>query len=347
MLELTAEDGPPPPEPLPPGYREVLAVFEQAGDGLRTKDVCRPLGAGVKPRNTEGIRAKLKRLASRGILTERARTVHPAPADAARTNHRLNESRFGKGVCVNTLMTALVSALTSGVVAIVTLLLSGRQQRRVDERAEREQLNVRYLNPLRWHAAEVHYRLSLIVAAVDEAGSYPPALVVDEPHEIEGKQPDWFMGHGCALISSTYLTACLFTQLMRVRDDFPFLRLAKGDDTKLATLILRVHIAFLSDGGVYYVTQPSIGSDALLDPDGRLRSYREFCELLMDPARRVWVDILIRFHLEAARGDSRARADRVLTALRDLSDFLDKSLAGGASLHARWTAETSGDGARS
>ncbi|MFI6495586.1 hypothetical protein [Streptomyces sp. NPDC050564] len=62
MLELATEDGTPPPEPLPPGYGEILALFEQSGDGLRARDVCRTLGTGTEPRHTEGMRAKLKRL---------------------------------------------------------------------------------------------------------------------------------------------------------------------------------------------------------------------------------------------------------------------------------------------
>jgi hypothetical protein len=33
-------------------------------------DVCHTLGLGTEPRHTEGIRAKLKRLVNRGILTE-------------------------------------------------------------------------------------------------------------------------------------------------------------------------------------------------------------------------------------------------------------------------------------
>ncbi|MEU6260368.1 hypothetical protein [Streptomyces sp. NPDC047043] len=69
-LDLAAEDGGPPPQPLPPGYREILALFEQNGDGLRAGDVCRTLGTGTEPRHTEGMRAKLKRLVSRGIRTE-------------------------------------------------------------------------------------------------------------------------------------------------------------------------------------------------------------------------------------------------------------------------------------
>ncbi|MFF3991499.1 hypothetical protein ACFY0B_44020 [Streptomyces sp. NPDC001797] len=70
VLELVTENGAPPPEPLPPGYHEILALFEQNRDGLRARDVCRTLGTGTEPRHTEGMRAKLKRLVNRAILTE-------------------------------------------------------------------------------------------------------------------------------------------------------------------------------------------------------------------------------------------------------------------------------------
>ncbi|MFF4188294.1 hypothetical protein ACFYZ9_34365 [Streptomyces sp. NPDC001691] len=69
--ELTAENGTPTPEPLPTGYREILALFEQAGEGLRARDVSRAaLGLGPEPRHTENTRAKLKRLVNRDILIE-------------------------------------------------------------------------------------------------------------------------------------------------------------------------------------------------------------------------------------------------------------------------------------
>ncbi|WP_030949261.1 hypothetical protein [Streptomyces sp. NRRL S-646] len=70
MLELAAEDGIEPPEPLPPGYREVLATCEQAGHGLRAREICEILGIGTEPRHTESVRPKLKRLVDRDILTE-------------------------------------------------------------------------------------------------------------------------------------------------------------------------------------------------------------------------------------------------------------------------------------
>jgi hypothetical protein len=61
-----------------PGWRErrrvrplvLLATFEDAAAGLRAKDLCESLDAGLEPRQIEGMRAKLKRLIGRGILTE-------------------------------------------------------------------------------------------------------------------------------------------------------------------------------------------------------------------------------------------------------------------------------------
>lgn len=68
---------------------------------------------------------------------------------------------------VNPLLTAVVSGTTSLTVTLGSLWLSGRQQRREDEQGKRAALNARYLNPLRLHLAENHYRLSDIVRLVE------------------------------------------------------------------------------------------------------------------------------------------------------------------------------------
>lgn len=51
-------------------YQQILAVFATAASGMRAKDVCLTLGLGVTAKDTEGMRAKLKRLVSRQILIE-------------------------------------------------------------------------------------------------------------------------------------------------------------------------------------------------------------------------------------------------------------------------------------
>jgi hypothetical protein len=53
-----------------PDYPRILAAFDHATGPLRAKGVCEALGHELLPKNVEGTRAKLKRLAKRGVLTE-------------------------------------------------------------------------------------------------------------------------------------------------------------------------------------------------------------------------------------------------------------------------------------
>lgn len=53
-----------------PAYQQILAVFATATGPMRAKEVCLALGLGTAAKDTENLRAKLKRLATRQILTE-------------------------------------------------------------------------------------------------------------------------------------------------------------------------------------------------------------------------------------------------------------------------------------
>lgn len=79
LLSLAdADDGQPAAEPagpapaLPdhPAYQQILDAFADLRRPLRARDLCLALDLPIVARNTEGIRSKLKRLVSRGILTE-------------------------------------------------------------------------------------------------------------------------------------------------------------------------------------------------------------------------------------------------------------------------------------
>ena len=146
-------------------------------------------------------------------------------------------------------------------------------------------------------------------------------------------------GLGAYLASSAYLTACLFAWLKKTRDSTPYLRLGSDDDTRLSVLMLRVSHSFLRDQGIYYVLQPSIGQDMILADEDRLISYREFCELLLTPARRVWLDRLIAYYLETGRGMKLDRVADAIAAMEALSAFLDDVAGGGESVRSRLAAE--------
>jgi hypothetical protein len=67
LQELADAAGP----PLPPAYRDILAVLADHPHGLRTKDIALALNLPAADKNTiEGIRAKLKRLVGRDLAEE-------------------------------------------------------------------------------------------------------------------------------------------------------------------------------------------------------------------------------------------------------------------------------------
>jgi len=79
LLALAGEDdaqpaaepaGPAPAPPDHPASQQILPAFADLQRPLRARDLCLALDLPVLPKNTESIRSKLKRLASRGILTE-------------------------------------------------------------------------------------------------------------------------------------------------------------------------------------------------------------------------------------------------------------------------------------
>lgn len=75
LLSLAAEPAAEPAAPAPvlpghPAYQQILAVFADAARPMRARDLCQALDLPIVPKNTENIRSKLKRLASRGILIE-------------------------------------------------------------------------------------------------------------------------------------------------------------------------------------------------------------------------------------------------------------------------------------
>jgi hypothetical protein len=240
---------------------------------------------------------------------------------------------------MSALPTALISALTAVVVVFVSYFLSSRSDSKKAAQAEQQALNARYLNPLRLQLAENRFRLTEILLRVEGAGRCDDLLTIDGPADMSNREPEWFTGWGAYLASSAYLTACLFAWLKKTRDSAPYLRLRSQNDTDLSVLMLRVSHAFLRDQGIYYVLQPSIGQDMIVASEDRLLSYREFCELLRTPERRIWLDRLVAYYLETGRGMKLDRVTDAVAAIEALSSLLDDVAGGGQSVRSRLAAE--------
>jgi len=84
-----AEPAEPPPDlPDHPAYQQILTAFADLRRPLRARDLCVALDLPILPKNTEGIRSKLKRLVSRGILieTEPGLFAQPRPKPGLRAS---------------------------------------------------------------------------------------------------------------------------------------------------------------------------------------------------------------------------------------------------------------------
>jgi hypothetical protein len=65
-----AEPAAPPAVPDHPAYQEILTVFGEVGGSLRARDLAMAMDLPLTRNAIQNVRAKLKRLASRGILVE-------------------------------------------------------------------------------------------------------------------------------------------------------------------------------------------------------------------------------------------------------------------------------------
>jgi hypothetical protein len=87
-------------------------------------------------------------------------------------------------------------------VTALSLFVNDDQQRRRERHGERRDLNRHHLNPLRFHLAENHFRLTLLARKAEDRRLAEASLGVRHSDEISGKDAAWFNGQGCALVSS-------------------------------------------------------------------------------------------------------------------------------------------------
>ena len=234
------------------------------------------------------------------------------------------------------LLVAIISAATSMLVVVVTYGLNAYRDTKSKERQETERIISSYLNPLRFYLVENYFRLTEILQSISKAGGTHEALLyLSDVEDVSERSPEWFNNHGCYLISSCYLTARLFYQLDKIRQEISYLQLSQNEDTELVTLITMLSRCFSQGYGIYYLLQPSIGNDMYLASENRLITYREFCQMLQNPERRVWFDRLLTFYVETGQGQNLKRVENILGAIQSLSLFLDGIVGGGNSLKER------------
>lgn len=236
-------------------------------------------------------------------------------------------------------LTAIISAVTSILVVLVTYGLNSYREAKTKDKQEADRIISTYLNPLRFYLVENYFRLAEILKRIAKDGENEALLYVTDAKEISNQSAEWFNSYGCYLISSCYMTARLFYQLDKIRQELSYLRLSKKDDTELITLITILSRCFRQDYGIYYLIQPSIGNDMYLANEKRLITYREFCQMLQNPETRVWFDRLLNFYIETGQGQKLKRIEDIMGAIQSMSLFLDRVAGGGSSIKERLEVE--------
>ncbi|NEQ48587.1 MAG: hypothetical protein F6K11_00425 [Leptolyngbya sp. SIO3F4] len=90
---------------------------------------------------------------------------------------------------------------------------------------------------------------------------------------------------------------------------------------------------------MFYALQHSIGSEMYLAEEGRILTYREFCNLLKNPETRVWFDRLLFFYIDINQCKRLHIVTQILRTIYSLSDFCDRSVRGNSSIDTRLKAE--------
>lgn len=158
---------------------------------------------------------------------------------------------------LTTVLAAVISAVTSLLVAITTQYWSIRLKQEETDRENRNKLNLSYLNPLRFALERAYFRISKLLRLSEERNDEFERKIpaISNASEVSDKDEDWFTfdESGYYIISSCYMTACLFFQIGKMRNEIPYLNLDKKDDAKIITLMYEVTHSFLAHQGIYHV----------------------------------------------------------------------------------------------
>jgi hypothetical protein len=244
-------------------------------------------------------------------------------------------TKAGNPSILETLLSSSIAPLIATISTLIVLYLN----QRIEQGKNKQKLLLEYLNPLRLSLEENYNRVNRIKAILDKEKVAQDLLVIQTPQEVSDKPSIWFNESGCFLISSCYLTACMFYHLKKVREDLPYLNLGGANDTKLWQCMFGVNLAFTQDLGIYYVIQYSIGHDMYSQETQQLLSYREFCQRLQDQEERVWFDRLISFYLDAGHGRYPERLNNVISQIENLSIYIEKTIKASRSIQARSQSE--------
>lgn len=231
-------------------------------------------------------------------------------------------------------MDKIISIVTP-IFSIISFFLGYYFNILIEKSKRDKELNKKYLNGLRLYSEETYFRLYEINEFVVKNGNCQTLTFIKSYNEIKKQSRTWFVNEGCYLISSSYLIACLYGTIEKLREEYPYITIKKKDDTLILNKVFKINLAFLKGFSVFYILQHNIGQIMYKKTEERLLNYSEFVELLIDDKMSTWFERLITFMIEVGEGRKRDNIVLALDAIKSLSNYLEEKYKLGPSIENR------------
>ena len=224
---------------------------------------------------------------------------------------------------------AIISIVTSLVTGLITISYKLKRQVAIDKEKEYERIKIKYLHPLLVAAQDLLDRMTDIRRRRKNDKEKNKMMLWFRNVKSAGLDKVsfeyWANDEGYFAMSSLYVTAVYFSYASRIRREFPFIELSPGDNKALLSHIADVRLSIGGKFGIWEVVQDSIGSYLINKEGDLLKSYKEFCESIIDKAEVSWFNRLIDFFADIDK-KLEDHLENIQSSLMSLIDFLAKNL---------------------
>jgi hypothetical protein len=226
------------------------------------------------------------------------------------------------------LLTLFASSILAVVAAFITTRYKLRQQRRIEGEKEKEHVRLKILNPLLVASEDLLDRIADVTRRrTDPDKGRETQRWFREIKERAARDPGafafWANDEGYFAMSTLYITAIYLHYAGKIRRDFPYFELEQGSESTLLSHLSVVRASLGGKFGIWEAMQDSLG--AYLETEGKVRNYRQFCEMIVSAPDAVWFNRLVDFYRDIhMKLDD--HLDNIEHSLAALIAFLQKNL---------------------
>ncbi|MGB8191749.1 MAG: hypothetical protein WCF67_07520, partial [Chitinophagaceae bacterium] len=116
-------------------------------------------------------------------------------------------------------------AIIAPLISLIIFFLGFYFNKLKEKSSSNKDLNRTYLNGLRLYLEESYFRLHEIQETLKKEKHCAPLHEdIIDGKEIFDKDQSWFVNHGCYLISTSYFVSCLFANIEKLRQQYPYIK---------------------------------------------------------------------------------------------------------------------------